>query len=78
MVYEVVPTQDCKLTNKQTFKLWEDGMLQKQFNVKTIRQKFPKNQFKTRCGFSSLVSYCVMLNKIFNWFLVLPCCDILH
>jgi hypothetical protein len=48
MVYEVVPTQDCKLTNKQTFKLWEEGMLQKQFNVKTIRQKFPKNQFESR------------------------------
>jgi len=88
MVYEVVPTQDWKLTNKQTFKLWEEGMLQKQFNVKTIRQKFPKNQFETRmwilhripnvCTFSILVSYFVMWNKIFNWFLVLPCCDILH
>jgi hypothetical protein len=63
-------------------------MLQKQFNVKTIRQKFPKNQFESRmwiqnripnvCTFSILVSYFVMLNKIFNWFLVLPCCDILH
>jgi hypothetical protein len=45
-------------------------MLQKQFNVKTIRQKFPKNQFETRmwilhripnvCTFSILVSYFVM------------------
>ncbi len=88
MVYEVMPTWDCKLTNKQTFKLWEEGMIQKQFNMKTIRQKIPKHQFKTRMWildripivltFSILVSYWVMLNKILHWFLVLPCCDILH
>jgi hypothetical protein len=63
-------------------------VIQKQSNMKTIRQKIPKHQFKIRMWildripigltFSILASYWAMLNKILNRFLVLPCCDILH
>ncbi len=51
MVYEVMPTWDCKLTNKQTFKLWEEGMIQKHFNMKTMIKNFPNINLKLECGF---------------------------